>query len=156
MTRPLPLNTVIHTRRRSFPSRLPLLLLPILVAGADGFITLYGQSDAYWSGDRDYPNEANPPFHWLLRQHPAAFAVGLGACALFYCCLILLLPRPLALWTWLATWTSHAWGVSTWLHTLWPVNGFWQCVLLWLVTSGLAVPCWDWSEHLRRRPNSQK
>lgn len=144
-----PVRRSDNVSRLRFPrptTRLWLLPLPLLMAACDGALTLYGQSDLYWSGHRHDSNEGNPQFDWLLRQHPALFAAALGAWAVALAGLILVLPRRLALWLWLGAAAGHAWGMTTWLRFLWPGQAYWPSLGVWVALSGVAVLCWDRSD----------
>ena len=96
-------------------SRLRLWSGAVLMCLLDAGLTLAGQSDAYWAGDRLAFREANPVAAWLLRTHPAAFAVGAVLLALGYVVLVEWLPLRLARPAASLTLLLHALGASTWL-----------------------------------------
>ncbi|MGD9723446.1 MAG: hypothetical protein AB7O59_18705 [Pirellulales bacterium] len=87
----------------------------LLVMVVDGGLTLAGQSAEYWSGSYDRVREWSLTFNDLLRFHPAALVGGLLVEGALLSTLILLLPRPLAMFTGLTVTLGHTWGAMTWL-----------------------------------------
>lgn len=57
-----------------------------------------------------------------------------------FCLLILLLPRRLSLWAWLAVVMGHTWGMTTWVRQLVDESAsYWVCFALWAAVSGVAA-----------------
>lgn len=103
-------------------------------------LTLIGQGPNYWSGYRGRPNEANPAAWPLLRYHPLAFLAGGIGWVVAFCLLILILPRRLSLWAWLAVVMGHTWGMTTWVRTLCDESvSYWMCLGICAAVSGAAA-----------------
>jgi hypothetical protein len=81
----------------------------------DGSVTLLGQPDEYWQGNRERVVEWSLTFNDLLRTGPVALVAGLLCVAAIVCALVLLLPRTLAMGTAFAGIIGHMWGAATWL-----------------------------------------
>ena len=61
------------------PERLWWCLPAIVLCATDGLLTLWGQPQAYWSGNFASINEDHPVAAWFLSLHPLAFAAaGVG------------------------------------------------------------------------------
>src|SRR5437870_1110740 len=88
---------------------------PAAVCLLDAGLTLLGQPDAYWSGRFDRAVEANPPFLWLLRQHPLYFAAGVLSWLVLSLSLILCLPGDLARAVAFLVHFVHTLGAASWL-----------------------------------------
>jgi hypothetical protein len=96
--------------------RRPWLCLPALVCFlGDVAVTLAGQPDAYWGGDRACAVEANPVARWLLLESPWLF---LGVAALWaatFTILILRWRHPFAAVLAFLLTLFHAVGIATWV-----------------------------------------
>jgi hypothetical protein len=94
-------------------------VLGFLVFGvSDMALTLYGQPDAYWRGDRGAANELNPVAWQFLALDPLAFVV-VGLLWVAGCSLALLaLPARLAWSCGLLLQFGHTLGVATWVCLL--------------------------------------
>ena len=89
--------------------------LPTLVLGpADGFLTLWGQPGAYWSGGFAEVNEVNPLAAWLLTVHPLAFAASGAPYLLLVVGAVMALPWRWAAAVALVVASTHALGVGLW------------------------------------------
>lgn len=95
---------------------LGLCLVPILLAGLDGSVTLLGQPPAYWAGDYSQVREGTPGFRLLLTHGPAAYVAGLAVWVLAFVGMILLLPATLALAVCLQFTLGHAIGAFSWIN----------------------------------------
>lgn len=93
---------------------------PTLLCAADGLITLWGQPDAYWSGEFRVVCEANPLAAWLLAVHPVAFAVAGVPYLLVVTGTIMVLPRNWAAAVAVGIALSHAFAVAVWCLVLFP------------------------------------
>ena len=91
-----------------------LCLPPMVVALADGTLTLLGQSDFYWSNHLAV-NEASPFFRMLLQIHPLASLLGLAAWIAIFCTVLLTLRPTLALIASIAVTFAHTIGSGNWL-----------------------------------------
>jgi len=117
------------------------LCLPfILVFLCDGSITLYGQSEAYWSGNYELANESFPAFNWALQQHPMVFIAQSLVWVTVFCLLILVLPNFLSEVTAFALVQGHTWGVMTWLVYSLQLN-YYLCLLYFLGIAVVLVYC---------------
>jgi hypothetical protein len=103
----------------------------------DAGLTLFGQPDDYWSGDRLSAAEANPLGLWLLLWHPLAFVAGVAASILLYLVLLSTTPANLARGFAFVVVFLHALGASTWL-VRWGVPGYLLAATLF-VTSAQAL-----------------
>ncbi|MGL4514314.1 MAG: hypothetical protein ACRCT8_14595 [Lacipirellulaceae bacterium] len=123
---------------RSASNRLCWLVLPpASLCTLDVGITLWGQSERYWSGDFAAVNEMSPSFAQYLAIHPLAFvAAGLVWIVLFTS-VIALLPETLALGVSMAIVIGHMGGAATWLA--YRFQNYQACNALFLVTAFLAV-----------------
>jgi hypothetical protein len=93
-----------------------LCLVPTLLAGLDGSVTLIGQSAEYWAGDHSRVLEGTPGFRMLLTYGPAAYIAGLTVWVLAFVGMILLLPSTPALAVCLMFTLGHAIGAFSWLN----------------------------------------
>jgi hypothetical protein len=93
--------------------------LPALVlCAADGFITLWGQPAAYWSGGFAVVNEDNPLAAWLLTVHPVAFAASAVPYLLLVFGVVMVLPRRWAAAVAGGIASAHAFAVGVWCLVL--------------------------------------
>jgi hypothetical protein len=87
----------------------------VLLGILDVALTVAGQPDAYWAGNRLAAREANPLATWLLHVHPAAFLVGAGGLLVVYVGVISWLPINLARVAAFVLLVLHALGAARWL-----------------------------------------
>jgi hypothetical protein len=114
-----------------------LVVPPIILCSFDFGLTLYGQSDAYWSGNYADVNELSPSFAYYLSIHPLAF-VGVEVLWIaIFSSLILLLPEMLALTTAVAIVIGHMAGAATWFA--YRFDNYQACNALFLITSAVVV-----------------
>ena len=92
-----------------------MMLPPVAMCLIDQAFTLLGQDPKYWQGDYSLAKEGNPLFRRILETHPLLFEGGVLAWMLFFCVVIYLLPRRLAMVGAIATAVGHTWGASTWI-----------------------------------------
>jgi hypothetical protein len=123
-------------------SRLRLCAAPLAFCLLDATLTLLGQPEAYWSGDRLAAREANPLGLWLLWLHPLGFAAGVATSLLLYALLLTWSPPNLARVLAFAILFLHGVGASTWLLR-WGAVGYLLAVLLLLTASWLLERCWQ-------------
>jgi hypothetical protein len=95
--------------------RLGFCLAPALFCLLDAGLTLHGQPAAYWAGQFGQAVEANPPFLWLLRLHPLAFAAGVLGWLVLLGSLVLLLSAGLARALAFVALFAHTLGAASWL-----------------------------------------
>jgi len=132
------------TDSRPPPSKLWLLVPPLVLAGTDIVITLLGQRDIYWQGAFSLGDEASPPFAWLIQQHPIWFIAGTHACLAVFCAIILLLPRRGAMLASAAVTLGHAWGASTWLAWhIGPAYSYWTSLAIIILSAVMLVTVWE-------------
>jgi len=86
----------------------------VVLCGADGLLTLWGQPAEYWSGGFAVVDEDNPLAAWLLTVHPLAFAASAVPYLLVVLGAVLLLPRSWALVVAVGVALAHAIGVGLW------------------------------------------
>ena len=131
---------MLNLRRRLFG----LCLVPALLATLDGWVTLHGQPQDYWSGNHSHVIEGTPLFRILLTHGPWAYIAGLAGWILAFVGVILLAPATLALAVAIGFTLAHAIGAYSWL-----VDSpyFFQLFygMLVLAAVGLAVGIrWGW------------
>ena len=114
-----------------------LLLPPIALCTLDFGLTLFGQSDAYWSGNYADIKEMSPSFGYYLSIHPLAFAASVLIWIAIFSVLILLLPETIALILVVAIVIGQMAGAATWLA--FRFNSYQSCNALFLLTSVLVV-----------------
>ena len=124
------------------PNLLPLrsvwlVVPPILLCTLDVGLTLYGQSDAYWSGNYADVNEISPSFGYYLSIHPLVFAAVVFVWIAIFSAIILLLPEMLALTICIAIVIGHMAGAATWFA--YRFNNYQACNALFLITSLVVV-----------------
>jgi hypothetical protein len=85
--------------------------------------------------------EANPPFLWLLRLHPLAFAAGVLAWLALLASLVLLLPQGLAKALAFVALFAHTLGAGSWLvHA--GGSGWLACVGLFVLAQLVLEVTW--------------
>ena len=114
---------------------------PVALCLLDAGLTLLGQPGAYWHGQRDLAVEYNPPFRWLLVQHPLAFAVGAAGWMALFTAFLLAAPARAARLVALLVTCAHAFGAATWLVRL-GLLGYLSCAALFWLTKRAAE--WSW------------
>ncbi len=97
--------------RRKF---LGLCVPPIILALADGTLTVLGQSEIYWSNFLAV-NEASPGFGALLKMDPWLLAVGAGVWLVSFSMMIIAAPPTAALILSIAITLGHTVGSGSWL-----------------------------------------
>jgi hypothetical protein len=133
---------------------LRFLPTPAAACLLDYALTLHGQPAAYWRGDTTAVNELSPDVRRLLEIGLAAsvagFVIWVGAIA----GLLVLLPRPVALFLALVVTIGHVVGGTTWLWR-WPTHGYQIGIGLCVVAAfGLAATIW-WEETGRPPPDGR-
>lgn len=114
-----------------------LLVPPILLCCLDFGLTLYGQSDAYWSGGYRDVNELSPSFAKYLSMHPLAFAcAGLVWIGIFSS-LISILPDKIAMTISICVVIGHMTGAASWLA--YRFGSYQACNALFLLTAVVIV-----------------
>jgi hypothetical protein len=115
---------------------------PLAFCLLDATLTLFGQPEAYWSGDLLAAREANPLGRWLLHLDPLAFVAGAAGSLALYALLLVRLPENQARVTAFAILFLYAVGASTWLLR-WGMPGYTMAVLLLLAASRVLVHAWQ-------------
>jgi hypothetical protein len=118
--------------------KLLLCIAPTALCLLDAGLTLVYQPDAYWEGRYRVAVEMCPPYHWLLQQHPLAFAAGIAALVAGFSSAILALPRRAGLVVSAGFVLGHTWGAGTWV-TAYVLLG------LFAVSALALVLTWEWS-----------
>ncbi len=114
-----------------------LVAPPILLCFLDFGLTLYGQSETYWSGSYSDVNEISPSFGKYLSIHPIAFVgAGLVWIAIFSS-LIAILPEKLAMTVSVCVVLGHMTGAASWLA--YRFGSYQACNALFLLTAVLIV-----------------
>jgi hypothetical protein len=90
----------------------------VVLCAADGFLTLWGQPAAYWSGGFAAVNEGNPLAAWLLTVHPLAFAASAVPYLLVVVGIVMVLPRRWAAAVAVGVASAHALAVVVWCLVL--------------------------------------
>ncbi len=114
-----------------------LVVPPIVLCALDGSLTLYGQSAAYWSGNRAAVNEMSPSFEHYLTVHPLAAVAAFLLWIAIFVLMILLLPELLALIVSTAIVIGHMGGAASWIA--YRLHHYQACNALFLFTSVLIV-----------------
>jgi hypothetical protein len=122
-----------------------------VLALLDGALTLHGQPAEYWRGDWGLAVEANPPFRWLLRQHPLAFVAGGAAWVAAFLALLRCAPANLARVLAFVVLVAHALGAASWLAP-WGLPGYALCVLLFALAA--RATRWTWRRGRRAEARS--
>ena len=123
---------------KSRKSKLWLCLPFALVVFIDAGLTLYGQPNEYWSGNRQCVNEIFPVFAWGLRNGPDTFLVLCLGWIFFFSVLIMLTPSTLSEIISLALVNGHTWGAMTWLVYSIRMN-YYLCILYFAFTAVVFV-----------------
>jgi len=118
-----------------------LLAPPVILCSLDLGLTLYGQSDTYWTGDYRHVNEVSPSFGKYLAIHPLAFvAAGLVWIGIFSS-LIAILPEMLAMTVSICVVIGHMTGAASWLA--YRFASYQGCNALFLLTALLIVTAFN-------------
>ena len=110
---------------------------PALLCILDFGLTLYGQTDGYWSGNYSEVNEISPSFAQYLAIHPLAFAASGLLWILIFSVIISLLPEFLALSASVAVVMGHMVGSASWFA--YRFQNYQACNALFLVTAIVLV-----------------
>jgi hypothetical protein len=102
---------------------LRFLPTPLALCLLDYALTLHGQPAAYWGGDSAAVSELSPETRRLLANGILASAAGLALWIAVVTGLLLLLPRPAALFVAVGVTVGHTVGATTWLWN-WPAVGY--------------------------------
>jgi hypothetical protein len=124
--------------------RVRLWVAPIVCCALDAALTLIGQPDAYWAGERGEANEANPLGRLLLHWHPLAFAAGALAAMLFYALLLERLPWNLSRVTSFVILFSHSMAAAMWCVVLFDLLGY-VIATAWLLLASWLLG-WSWRD----------
>jgi hypothetical protein len=120
----------------------------------DHALTLFGQPNAYWQGDPEAVRELSPELRRLLMAGVIAATAGSVVWMAAVTGLLLLLPRPAALFFALAVTIGHTVGATTWLWCL-NLGGYQAGLVLCMVAAfGLALTI-TWEESNRPPPDTQ-
>lgn len=119
------------------PRMIWLLLPPIALCCLDFGLTLYGQSDSYWSGRYGNVNELSPSFGRYLSIHPLVFiAAGLVWIAIFSA-VIAIVPGTIAMTLSVCVVIGHMTGAASWLA--YRFDSYQSCNALFLATAIVIV-----------------
>ncbi len=121
--------------RRKF---LGLCVPPLLLAAADGALTVLGQSEVYWS-NFVLVNEASPGFGALLQMNPWIFALGLLVWLLAFCTLIIAVPPLPALILSIAVTMGHTVGSGSWIFDHFSFGAGYQLANLYYLVSACII-----------------
>jgi len=124
---------------------LRFLPTPLALCLLDYALTLHGQPAAYWGGDSAV-SELSPETRRLLANGVLASAAGLALWIAVVIGLLLLLPRPAALFV--AVTIGHTVGATTWLWN-WPAGGYQAGLWLCLTAALGLVTTIIWDERTR-------
>jgi hypothetical protein len=123
--------------------KLWLCLPAVMMCALDAGLTLVGQRQGYWAGDRTVINESNPVGYVLLAWHPLAFVGGILVWMAIFCGVALALPKRLAASVVLLA-MSHAGGASIWLlYFDWPRPVGMLVAAVFLLTADVLIG-WSW------------
>jgi hypothetical protein len=123
-------------------NRLRLCAGPLCFCLLDATLTLAGQPEAYWTGDRLAAREANPLGRWLLYVDPLAFLAGVGLSLGLYAAALALAPPSAARVLAFVILFAHALGASTWL-VRWGLAGYLLAALVLLAASRVLGHGWQ-------------
>ena len=118
--------------------RLWLCLPPFTFCMLDQALTLWNQSQQYWSGNYDVALEGNPIMQRLLSQHPIIYEAGLIGWIVLFLLLIISLPKRVGMTLSVGITFGHLWGVVSWIMYT-AFYGYWICLALILVAGLLIV-----------------
>jgi hypothetical protein len=120
----------------------------------DYALTLHGQPAAYWGGDSAAVNELSPETRRLLANGVLASAAGLALWITVVTGLLLLLPRPAALFVAVGVTVGHTVGATTWLWQ-WPAGGYQAGLWLCLAAALGLLTTIIWDERARFAADSE-
>jgi hypothetical protein len=123
-------------RERLFAT-LVLIVPAICYSLLDAGLTLYGQSDSYWSGNYADVNELSPSARGYLGSHPFAFLFHIACWISIFTCLILLLPEIPATFVSVTVIIVHMTGAASWLA--FRLASYQACGWLFLITAAVLV-----------------
>jgi hypothetical protein len=104
-------------------------------------LTLYGQSETYWSGSYREINEVSPSFGKYLSMHPLIFVcAGLVWIGIFSL-LIAILPEKMAMTVAMCVVIGHMTGAATWL--CFRFGSYQACNGLFLLTAIVIVSAFN-------------
>ena len=128
-----------------------LILAAIVPYAGDIAMTLFGQPAAYWSGEPEAINEANPVAHLILSVHPAAFVIGATLYGGAIAALIYFVPRIIGWWMSVAALLAHSGGMKSWIphFASWESYSVWEGILNG-VLAALATWCYLRSAQVAR------
>ena len=110
-----------------------LALIPALWASLfDAIITIKGQSEAYWGGNLNMANEANPIGNFMMKHHVSGIFVVCGLWFILIAILGYYLPKKTARVFLLFVLMAHSWGASSWISKEY---GFWIIMIFILFNS---------------------
>jgi hypothetical protein len=112
-----------------------------VLCAADGLLTLWGQPEAYWSGDFAKAREGHPVAAWFLTRHPLLFAAAGVPYLLLVAVAVMRLPRRVAAVLAAGVAAGHAFAVAAWCWTLFR-EPLLVLVPAALVVVGFAVFAW--------------
>lgn len=125
------------------PERLWWCLPAIVLCAADGLLTLWGQPEAYWSGNFASIDEYNPVAAWFLSLHPLAFAAAGVPYLALVVALVMWLPwRRLAVFVAVAVASGHALAAIMWCRILFHEPAI-VLVPMAFVVASLAALAWQ-------------
>ena len=125
----------------SIKYRILICIGAVLFAVFDAFLTLDGQSAAYWSSGFESVEESNPIGYWFLKSSPSAFIVAIVCWMIAFVTLILTLPKKFSRFLAIAILIGHAFGVATWLLK-WE-HGIFLAIASLIVMRLFAIPAFD-------------
>lgn len=123
------------------PRSLWLVVPPILMCCFDFGLTLYGQSDVYWSGNYQDINEISPSFAKYLSMHPMVFVASVLLWIGIFASLIALLPEKLGMTLSIGIVLGHMAGAASWLA--FRFGSYQSCNVLFLLTAGVIVTAFN-------------
>ena len=125
--------------------RLWLCVPVVIMVALDHGLTLWGQSAEYWAGDYTQVNEASEALAGELRIHLLAFVMTSIALTLFWCTIILLVPKRAAMVIALTLAQANSFGAGTWVVRHFPDPGG-VLFFLFLLPSILVMIAWTHQE----------
>lgn len=127
-----------------------LLLPPIVLCCLDFGITLYGQSESYWSGNYNDINELSPSFARYLSIHPLAFIAAALVWIAIFSSVIAIVPERIAMTLSICVVIGHMTGAASWLA--YRFGSYQACNALFLVTSIMIVVAFNNARSEGTRP----
>ncbi len=128
-----------HTLIRS--RSLWLVVPPVFMCCLDFGLTLYGQSDVYWSGNYQDVNEISPSFGRYMSMHPMAFVAAGVLWIGVFSSLIALLPEKLGMTLSICIVLGHMAGAASWLA--YRFGSYQSCNVLFLATAVVIVTAFN-------------